>query len=72
MPNQLENPPAPLGSKNCCASHHHARVWVVVVLETLAASLTLQILLFQEEEDKTPHLLFPPAPNWGFWEVFSL
>lgn len=72
LPKQLENPPAPPGSENCCASHHHARAWVGVVLATLAAPLTLQILLFQDEEDRTPHLLFPPPPNWGFWDVFSL
>lgn len=54
LPSHRGNPPAPLlGTKSCCASDHHAWVWVMV-LETLAASLTLQILLFQDEEDKTP------------------
>lgn len=72
LPNHLGNPPAPLlGTKNCCAPDSHSWVWVVV-LETLAASLTPQILLFQDEEDKTPHLLLPPPPNWGFWEILSL
>lgn len=54
LPSHRGNPPAPLlGTKSCCASDHHAWVWVVV-LETLAASSMLQILLFQDEEAKTP------------------